>query len=150
MSPFINDPIVEQIIGAAVEVHRELGPGLLESTYEGCLTFELVDRGIEVARQVPLPVIYKSIKIDCAYRVDLVVDGNVLVEVKAVDGLAPIHTAQILTYMRLSAARHALLLNFNELTLKAGMKSFVGTGSGVPGGGKPLGSHGKIDRRPDR
>lgn len=132
MSAFAYDAVVEQIIGAAIEVHRELGPGLLESTYEGCLNYELLKRGLKVARQVPLPVRYKNITIDCAYRIDLVVDGDVLVEVKSADRLAPIHSAQILTYLRLSNARHALLFNFNELRLKDGLLSFVGKGTKLP------------------
>jgi len=132
MSPFERDPIVEQVIGAAIEVHRVLGPGLLESTYEGCLTFELVHRGLHVARQVPLSVNYKGNKIDCAYRLDLMVDGNVLVEVKSVDQIAPIHQAQIMAYLQLSGARYALLLNFNEVTLKQGLRCFIGRGKQVP------------------
>ena len=132
MPAFVQDPAVEQIIGAAIEVHRELGPGLLESTYERCLSYELLKRGLRVARQVRLPVRYKDTEIDCAFRVDLVVNGDVLVEVKGVDRLAPIHTAQILTYLRLSNARHALLFSFNGLTLKEGLKSFVGRGTALP------------------
>jgi GxxExxY protein len=132
MCAYQYDPVVEQIIGAAIEVHRILGPGLLESTYEGCLASELSDRRLSVATQVPLPVQFKNRQIDCAYRIDLLVDQDIIVEVKSVDQLAPIHTAQVLTYLRLSGARHALLFNFNELSLKDGLRSYIGRGKYVP------------------
>jgi GxxExxY protein len=132
MCAYEYDPVVEQIIGAAIEVHRLLGPGLLESTYEGCLACELLDRRLTVAKQVALPVQYKNRQVDCAYRIDLLVDQDIVVEVKSVDRLAPIHTAQILTYMRLSGARHGLIFNFNELKLTDGLRSYIGRGKHVP------------------
>lgn len=129
-----EDPIVGTVIGAAIEVHRELGPGLLESTYKGCLAFELIDRQITFATEVALPVIYKNTPINCGYRLDFLVEGQVIVEVKSVEALLPIHTAQVLTYLRLTGAKRALLLNFNALTLKDGLRSYVGHGNAVPRG----------------
>lgn len=115
----------EGIIGAAIEVHRELGPGLLESAYETCLAHELAERGFRVERQVPLPVRYKGVALDCGYRLDLVVDGEVIVELKAVKAFEPIHTAQLLTYLRLAGLRVGLLLNFNVAVLKQGIRRVV-------------------------
>lgn len=118
--------ITEQILGAAIAVHRALGPGLLESTYEACLAFELVDRGLAIVRQVALPVVYRGVRIDCGYRLDVVVEGRVIVEVKAVERILPVHEAQVLTYLKLSELPVALLLNFNVPLLKDGIKRFVG------------------------
>jgi len=118
--------VTEQILGAAIAVHRALGPGLLESTYEACLAFELVDRGLAIARQAPLPVVYRGVHIDCGYRLDLIVDGRVIVEIKAVERVLPVHEAQILTYLKLSEMPVALLLNFNVPLMKDGIKRFVG------------------------
>ena len=115
------DRITKTIIGAAIEVHRALGPGLLESAYEACLAFELVERGLMVEQQKPLPVIYRGIKLDCAYRLNLLVEGEVIVEVKAVDRLAPIHQAQKLSYLKLSGCKVGLLINFNVKVLKDGI-----------------------------
>jgi len=115
------DRITKTIIGAAIEVHRALGPGLLESAYEACLAFELVERGLMVEQQKPLPVIYRGIKLDCAYRLNLLVEGEVIVEVKAVDRLAPIHQAQMLSYLKLSGCKVGLLINFNVKVLKDGI-----------------------------
>ncbi len=92
--------ITKSIIGATIQVHRGLGPGLLESAYEACLAFELVERGLKVEQQKPLPVVYRGVRLDCAYRLDLLVEGEVIVEVKAIDRLAPIHQAQLLSYGR--------------------------------------------------
>lgn len=117
--------ITEGIIGAAIEVHREVGPGLLESAYEACLAHELAARGLQLERQVPLPVRYKGVELDCGYRLDLVVEGAVIVELKAAKALEPIHTAQLLTYLRLSGLRVGLLLNFNVPVLKQGIKRVV-------------------------
>ena len=117
--------ITEKIIGAAIQVHRALGPGLLESAYEACLAFELVDRGLKVEQQKPLPVVYREIKLDAGYRLDLLVDGAVIVEVKAVDRLAPIHDAQLLSYLKLSGCKVGLLINFNVKVLKEGIKRVV-------------------------
>ena len=102
------DRVTEAIIGAAIEVHRELGPGLLESTYEACLAYELAQRGLKVERQKPLPVVYKGLKLDIGYRVDLLVEDRVVVELKAVDHLEAIHEAQLLSYLRLSGCNVGL------------------------------------------
>jgi len=102
------DRVTEAIIGAAIEVHRELGPGLLESTYEACLAYELAQRGLKVERQKPLPVVYKGLKLDIGYRVDLLVEDRVVVELKAVDHLEAIHEAQLLSYLRLSGCNMGL------------------------------------------
>jgi GxxExxY protein len=117
--------ITESIIGAAIEVHRDLGPGLLESAYETCLAFELVERGLKVEQQKPLPVVYREVKLDCGYRLDLLVEEAVIVEVKAVDRLAPIHQAQLLSYTRLSGCKVGLLINFNVKVLKDGIRRVV-------------------------
>jgi GxxExxY protein len=114
-----------QIIGAAIEVHRQLGPGLLESAYEACLRRELGLRGVPFAHQVPLPVTYKGVEIDCSYRLDLLVGGLVIVELKAVEALEPIHSAQLLTYLRLTNLWLGLLVNFNVVVLKNGIKRVV-------------------------
>lgn len=120
----INE-ITEKIIGAAMEVHRVIGPGLLESSYEACLCRELELQGIRFTRQVLLPVRYKDIELDCGYRMDLVVEGSVIVEVKAAEGLLPIHEAQLLTYLRLTGQRIGLLINFNVPVLKQGIRRLV-------------------------
>ena len=113
--------ITEMIIGAAIEVHRALGPGLLESAYETCLAFELAQRSLKVEQQKPLPVVYKEVKLDCGYRLDLLVEKAVIVEVKSVDHLAPIHQAQLLSYLKLSGCKVGLLINFNVKVLKNGI-----------------------------
>ena len=120
----LND-ITKQIIGAAIEVHRALGPGLLESAYEECLCRELTLRGIEFERQEPLPVEYKGTKLDCGYRIDVLVAGAVVVEIKAVEAIEPIHEAQLLTYMKLTRCKVGLLINFNVPVLKHGIKRMV-------------------------
>lgn len=117
--------ITESVIGAAIEVHRALGPGLLESAYEACLAFELAQRGLRVEQQKPLPVIYRDVKLDCGYRLDLLVEEAVIVEIKAVDRLAPIHEAQLLSYLRLSGYKVGLLVNFNVRVLKHGIRRLV-------------------------
>jgi GxxExxY protein len=117
--------ITQKVIGAAIEVHRVLGPGLLESSYEACLAFELAQKGLRVEPQKPLPLVYKQVKLDCGYRLDLLVDGAVIVEIKAVDGLAPIHEAQLMSYLKLSGCHVGLLINFNVKTLKDGLRRFV-------------------------
>jgi GxxExxY protein len=117
--------ITESIIGAAIEVHSTLGPGLLESAYEVCLTFELMQRSLKVERQKPLPVVYREVKLDCGYRLDLLVEEAVIVEVKAVEKLAPIHQAQLLSYLRLSGCKVGLLLNFNVKVLKDGIRRVI-------------------------
>ena len=114
--------ITEAIIGAAIEVHRTLGPGLLESAYEAALTFELIERGFRVDRQKELPVVYKSVQLDVGYRLDLLVNGEVIVELKTVDLFSPVHTAQVLSYLKLSGHKVGLLINFNVKLLKHGIK----------------------------
>ena len=114
-----------QIVGAAIEVHRRLGPGLLESAYEECLCRELFLREVPFQRQVPLPLEYKGLKLDCSYRLDVVVGGLVVVEIKSVEGIDPIHEAQLLTYLRLSNLWLGLLINFNVPLLKSGVKRIV-------------------------
>ncbi len=119
------DAISRRIIGAAIEVHRRLGPGLLESAYEACLAYELRQCGLKVEQQRPLPVLYKDVKLDCGYRLDLVVEDSVIVEIKAVERLAPIHDAQLLSYLRMSEMRVGLLINFHVRVLKNGLKRIV-------------------------
>ena len=121
-----KDPVASTIIGAAIEVHRCLGPGLLEGVYQTCLAFELGQHGLEVEREFAVPAIYKGIRMECGFRLDFFVDRGVIVEVKSVDRLTSVHTAQVLTYLRLTRARQALLFNFNGVTLIEGMKSFLG------------------------
>src|SRR5579862_3359610 len=113
-----DNELSHDIIGAAIEVHKLLDPGLLESAYEECLAREFVLRGIPFERQKPAPVVYKEVKLECGYRMDFLVAGNVVVELKAVDGFAPVHEAIVLTYLRLSGCRPGLLINFNVPILK--------------------------------
>ena len=120
-----RDPLTHEIIGAAIEVHRELGPGILESAYQECLCFELASRGLSVQRQVILPVVYKSIKLDIGYRPDLIVENQVIVELKCVEKLIAIHDAQLLTYLRLSGLQRGLLINFQSQPLMKGIKRIV-------------------------
>jgi GxxExxY protein len=114
-----------------MEVHTALGPGLLESVYEACLERELVDRGIPFERQVPIPVSFKGEQLDCGFRADLIVENLVLLELKAVDKIAPIHTAQAMTYLKLAGKRLCLLINFNTVHLRDGIKRVV---MGLPEG----------------
>ena len=114
-----------EIIGAAIEVHRELGPGLLESSYEICLARELELRRISFEFEKPLPLEYKGVRLDCGYRLDLLVEGEVIVEIKAMDSLAPIHEAQLMSYLKLSGYRVGLLINFNVTVLKDGIRRIV-------------------------
>jgi GxxExxY protein len=120
----INE-LTDTVIGACIEVHRNTGPGLLESAYEQCLCRELSLRGIPFAVQVPLPILYKGTQLDCGYRVDLLVDGRLLIELKSVEKLLPIHDAQVLTYLRLGNWEIALLINFNVQLLRDGIKRLV-------------------------
>ncbi|MDO6760324.1 GxxExxY protein [Tamlana sp. 2_MG-2023] len=120
------DKITENIIGAAIEVHKTLGPGLLESAYQECLFYELSKLGYSVKKEVVLPVIYKGIKIDHGYRIDLLVE-NIVVELKTVERFTDVHTAQILTYMKLGNYPFGLLLNFNSKLLKNGIKRLINT-----------------------
>lgn len=119
------DEISGRIIGAAIEVHRHLGPGLLESAYESCLVFELKQLGLKIEEQKPLPVIYKDVELDCGYRLDLVVEDKIIIEIKAVEKLLPIHEAQLLSYLRLAHKKVGLLINFHVPVLKNGLKRIV-------------------------
>ena len=120
-----ENPLSREVIGAAIEVHRVLGPGLLESAYERALEQELILRGFQVERQKPVSLTYKGVELGDAFRLDLLVDGRLVVEVKAVDDLLPVHEAQLLTYLRLTDLRLGLLVNFDVRTLKAGVKRVV-------------------------
>ena len=117
--------LTEQIIGAAVEVHRHLGPGLLESTYETCLAYELEQLGLAVERQKALPLVYKEIRLDQGYRLDLLVEQKVIVELKVVDKITSVHEAQVLSYLKLSGCKVGLLLNFDVRLLKDGIRRFM-------------------------
>jgi GxxExxY protein len=117
-----RDPLTEAILACAMSVHSSLGPGLLESAYEICLAYELTRQGHEVDRQVPVPVSYGSVKLDAGYRIDLLVAKQIIVEVKAVEKLMPMHAAQLLTYLRFAGLKTGLLLNFNVLHLRDGIK----------------------------
>ena len=119
------DGLTARIIGAAIEIHKALGPGLLESAYEECLAQELLLSNIFFERQVPLPVTYKSLQLDCGYRVDFLIDKTVVLELKSVDGLQPIHEAQLLTYLKLGGWPVGLLINFNVPVLSKGIKRLV-------------------------
>ncbi len=119
------DSITKQVIGWAIDVHRALGPGLLESVYETCLASELIDRGIRVERQKGLPVTYKEITLESGYRLDLLVNDKVIVEIKAVELLSPLHKSQLLTYLKLSGLRVGLLINFNVPELRKGVQRIV-------------------------
>ena len=121
----LEKDLTEEIIGAAIEVHRQLGPGLLESAYQACLVRELEARGIAAEQQKPISVQYKGVQVDCGYRLDLLVDGKVVVELKTVDSLEEIHEAQLLTYMKLTGCRVGLLINFNVSLLRNGIKRRV-------------------------
>ena len=115
----------EAIIGAAIEVHKELGPGLLESAYEACLIYELVQRGLRVEKQKELPVVYRGVRVDCGYRLDVLVEDLVILELKSVERLERIHEAQMISYLKLSGKNVGLLINFNVLQLVKGLKRFV-------------------------
>ena len=119
------DELSNKVIGCAIEVHKNLGPGLLETAYERCLSFELTRANIKHSVQTELPIEYKGVKLDCSYRIDLFVENEIIVELKSVDKILPIHEAQILTYMKLSGIKIGLLMNFNVSRLKDGIKRFV-------------------------
>lgn len=123
--PQRENEITSLVIGCAIEVHRVLGPGLLESAYEECLCYELAQDRTRFLRQVPLPVRYKGVALDCGYRMDLLLEDLVIVEIKAVEALAPIHEAQLLMYLKLAEKPVGLLINFNVLALKQGLKRIV-------------------------
>ncbi|GCD78497.1 hypothetical protein JCM31826_19790 [Thermaurantimonas aggregans] len=121
----IENEITDKIIGCALEVHKFLGPGLLESAYEECLYYELKSSGIEVRKQVVLPVVYKGIKLNAGYRIDLLVENKVIVEIKSVDAILDIHKAQLMTYMKLASIKVGLLMNFNVKLLKEGVVRWI-------------------------
>jgi len=121
----IENELSEKIIGCSIEVHRSLGPGLLESAYQECLFYELQKAGLRVEKQKALPLIYKEIKLDAGYRPDLIVEERVIVEIKSIDALNDIHTAQVLTYLKISGCKVGLLINFNVLRLIDGLKRLV-------------------------
>jgi GxxExxY protein len=120
-----TNQVTERIIGAAIDVHRELGPGLLESTYEACIVFELEKRGLAFERQLAIPVLYKGARVDCGYRIDLLVENCVIVELKCVEKLHPIHKAQMLSYLKSSGHKVGLILNFNVPVLVKGIERVV-------------------------
>src|SRR6266496_4666499 len=120
-----DNEITHEIIGAAIEVHRVLGPGLLESAYEECLSRELELRNLKVERQKPIPVVSKDVKLECGYLIDLLVESRIVVELKSIEAFAPIHEAIILTYIRLSGCHLGLLINFNVTVLKDGVKRYI-------------------------
>jgi GxxExxY protein len=119
-----SDPLTSKIIGAAIEVHRALGPGLLESAYEACLIYELQLRGLKVECQKSMPVFYKDVMLDCGYRLDIVVEDKVIVEIKSISEITPIHEAQIISYLKMSDYKIGLLINFNVKMLKDGIRRF--------------------------
>ncbi len=117
--------VTEKITGCAIEEHKELGPGLFESAYEECLFYELINPGLDVKRQLALPLVYKEIKLDSGYRLDLLVENKVIVEIKSVDAIAEIHKAQLMTYMKLANMKAGLIMNFNVMRLKDGIVRWV-------------------------
>jgi GxxExxY protein len=119
------DELSKKVIGCALEVHKKLGPGLLESAYERCLSYELICADISHSVQKELPIEYKKIKLDCGYRIDMLIENNIIIELKSVEKILPVHEAQLLTYMKLSGIKIGLLLNFNVSRLKDGIKRFV-------------------------
>jgi GxxExxY protein len=120
-----DNDLTREIIGAAIEVHKQLGPGLLESAHEECFAHELQLRHLRVERQKAVPVVYKQVKLECGYRIDILVEGRIVVERKSIEGLAPVHEAIVLTYLRLSGHKLGLLVNFNVPILKQGVRRFV-------------------------
>jgi len=126
----INE-ITQKVIGCAIEVHKQLGPGLLESTYHACLLHELIKQGLDVKSQLGLPLIYKEMKLEIGYRIDLLIENNVVVEIKSVEAITDVHTAQVLTYLKLSGAKIGLLINFNVLRLIDGLKRLITRDSSV-------------------
>jgi len=117
--------LTQKIIGCAIEVHKHLGPGLLESAYEECLSYELTQNGLFNQRQVPVPVIYKEVKLETGYRIDILVENEVIVELKAIECLTPVHEAQILTHLKFAKKKIGLLMNFNSLKLTDQLRRFI-------------------------
>jgi GxxExxY protein len=120
-----DDPLTRKIIGAAIEVHRRVGPGLLESTYETCLCYELGLAGLKVKRQVPVPIVYRDKKLDSGYRIDIIVEDEVILEIKSVASLLKVHEAQLLSYLKHNGGGRGLLINFNVKLLKDGIKRLI-------------------------
>ena len=123
----IENKLATNVIGAAINVHKLLGPGLLESVYKECLFYELVKMGLYVEKEKPLPVIYREIRLECGYRLDLLVENKLIIEIKAVEELSKIHMAQVLTYLKISRCQLGLLINFNVLMVKDGIKRVIKT-----------------------
>jgi GxxExxY protein len=121
----MTDPLVQTVIGGAIEVHRHIGPGLLESAYQHCLAHELTLRGIQFVTQEPLPLVYKGLPLSCGYRLDFLIERRLIVEIKMVDRLLPIHQAQVMTYLKLLELKQALLINFHASRLLDGLKSIL-------------------------
>ena len=120
-----NNLLTESIIGCAIDVHKQLGPGLLESVYENCLMYELKQKGFSVENQVAVPLVYKEIHLDCGYRLDLLVNNTVIIEIKSIDSLLPVHTSQVLTYIRFAEKKIGLLMNFNVKRFMDGFHRYV-------------------------
>jgi len=125
MSPIEFSEISNKVIGCAIEVHKTLGPGLLEAAYQQCLAHELRLNNIDFELEKPLPVVYKDVRLNCGYRIDLLIENKLIIELKSVESFNPIHDAQILSYMKLAEIKHGLLINFNVKLLKEGIKSFI-------------------------
>jgi GxxExxY protein len=121
----IYQELSNKIIGCAIEVHKQLGPGLLESGYEECLAFELINAGLKIERQKPIAVVYKEVKLECGYRADIIVEDKIVLELKAIDALTPVHEAIVLTYLKFANKKLGLLMNFNVTRLKDGLKRYV-------------------------
>lgn len=122
---YTEDELSNIILGCAIEVHKKLGPGLLESAYQECLFFELVEKGLEVVKERPMPIVYKDVKLDYGYRLDLLVENKVVIEIKTVEAFSDVHFAQVLTYLRLGEYKLGLLLNFHVTSLKQGIKRII-------------------------
>jgi len=125
MQQLSENEISNIILGCAIEVHRQLGPGLLESAYQECLYYELIKAGLDVQKEKPMPIIYKDVKLDHGYRIDLLVNNKVVIEIKTVEAFTDVHTAQVLTYLKLGNYKLGLLLNFYVTTLKNGIKRVI-------------------------
>ena len=120
-----HNDVSSKIIGLAIEVHRALGPGLLESAYKECLFYKLVQSELKVEKEKPMPLVYEKVKLDCGYRIDILVENIVVIEIKSIEALNDVHTAQILTYMKLGGYKLGLLINFNVYLLKDGIRRFI-------------------------
>ena len=123
----VENDLATLVIGAAINVHKTLGPGLLESAYKECLFYELVKKGLYTEKEKPLPLVYEEIKMDCGYRLDLLIENKLIVEIKAVEALNDIHLAQVLTYLKVSGCKLGLLINFNVLKVKDGIRRIIKT-----------------------